>query len=434
MSTHTRSLPRRLARIFATVSAQALLLAVPLTAQAQGTLATTGMDPARLARIDRVMQAAVDSGTIAGAVTLVLRHGRVAHQGAYGMADREAGRRMTLDALFRIASQSKAITSTAVMILVEEGAIRLHDPVSKWIPGFASTKVASASDTGLVLTRLARPITIRDLLTQTAGISYGYDSLIRPLYVAAGLGPENGPGWYFADRTEPICADMERLATLAITAQPGTRFVYGYATDILGCVVERASGRSLADFLSERILRPLGMKDTWFYVPESAAARLTAVYAVTDSGLVRAPDGPDGQGDYVRGPRVSYSGGAGLVSTARDYARFLQMLLNGGQLDGARILSPTTVRLMTVDHLDSLYSRHSPGTGFGLGFEILEDPGLRGEYGSPGRYAWGGAYATGYWVDPKEDLVAVYMIQLLPSRGLDPFLTFRTLVYSAIVR
>jgi CubicO group peptidase (beta-lactamase class C family) len=174
------------------------------------------------------------------------------------------------------------------------------------------------------------------------------------------------------------------------------------------------------------------MNDTWFYPPREAAARLTTVYAISDSGrLVRAPEGPLGQGDYIRGPRVSFSGGAGLVSTARDYARFLQMLDNGGVLDGARILSPSTVRLMTSDQIDTVY--RSRGLGFGLGFEILTDPGAAGEFGKAGRFAWGGAYGSSYWVDPANDLVAVYMVQLMPRRNMDLAERFRNLVYQALV-
>ena len=423
-----------------------IVLTAPLSAQAPTPVAVTGMDPARLARIDRVMQAAVDSGKVPGVVTMIFRHGKLAQVGAYGMADREANRRMTPETMFRIASQSKAVTSVAIMMLMEEGRVLLNDPVSRWIPGFARTTVAVARDTlmmgtsgpqrvaaGATTVPARRGITIRDLLTHTAGIDYGYDTLVRPQYNAVGLGPDEGPGWYFADRTVPVCEDIDHLATLPIVAQPGTRYVYGYNTDILGCVVERASGLSLAEFFRTRIFQPLGMKDTYFFLPPEKVSRLAAVYSMRDGQIVRAPDGNAGQGHYVTGPRVSYSGGAGLVSTARDYARFLQMLLNGGQLDGVRLLSPATVRLMTADAADSLYSANAPGRGFSLGFEVLEDPGLAGEYGTPGRFGWGGAYGTNYWADPGDDLVAVYMVQWY-GYGNDLPGRFRQLVYSAIVR
>lgn len=406
------------------------------TASGQGLLPDSperlGFDADRLGRIDRVMQQAVDDGQVAGVVTLVLRHGRVAQAGAYGWADREVGRRMAADALFRIASQSKAVTSVAVLTLVEEGRLRLSDPVSTFLPGFSAATVAVATNAGLERVPVERPITIRDLLTQSAGISYGTEPLIADLYRGAGLGPAAGFGWYFSDKREPICVTMDRLAGLPFLSQPGEAFVYGYATDILGCVVERVSGRTLDDYFRTRIFDPLGMEDTHFFVPEADRSRLTAVYAATaDGGFARAEEGPLGQGAYVDGPRVSFSGGAGLVSTAGDYGRFLQMLLNGGVLDGARILGPRTVSLMSQDHLDALYG--NPGYGFGLGFQVLEDPGKAGQYGSPGLYSWGGAYATSYWIDPEEEIVAVFLIQLLPRGGLDLADRFRTLVYQAIV-
>ena len=422
-------------RLFTTLLALSTSLAGAASAQGlpTGRPDQLGFSAERLERIGRVMQEYVDSGRVAGVVALVLRHGQVAYLHAFGMADREAHRPMGSDALFRIASQTKAITSVAVMSLVEEGRLRLGDPVAKYVPGFANGRVAVATDTGRALVPARRAITIRDLLSHTAGISYGTDALVRDLYQPAGLGPAAGYGWYFADKQEPICASIDRLATLPAVAQPGERWVYGYNTDILGCVVERVAGVPLDRFFQERILGPLGMHDTWFFVPPAARSRLTAVYAATGAGgIQRAPDGPLGQGDYVEGPRMNFSGGAGLVSSASDYARFLQMLLNGGELDGARILSPMTVKLMTSDYADTLFSRS--GLGFGLGFEILEDPGKAGEYGDPGRFSWGGAYATSYWVDPGEDLVAVFMIQLIPSGGLDLADKFRTLVYQAIVK
>jgi CubicO group peptidase (beta-lactamase class C family) len=398
----------------------------------RGLPAQLGFAPARLARIDSLMQRYVDSGRVAGVVTMVVRHGRVAQLGAYGWADREASKRMTPDVIFRIASQSKAVTSVAVMMLVEEGRLRLADPVSKWLPSFATASVASP-DSAHPRAPLRRAITIRDLLTHTAGISYGTDSLVAPLYRAAGLGPAAGWGWYFADKAEPICASMDRLGALPFVAQPGERFVYGYNTDILGCVVERVSGMPLDPFLRTRVFGPLRMYDTYFFLPPAQRGRLAAVYAASPGGgIVRADEGPLGQGSYVDGPRASFSGGAGLLSTAGDYARFLQMLLNGGTLDGMRILAPATVALMTRNQIGTIYDR-SGASGFGLGFEVLLDPGLAGQYGSVGRYSWGGAYATNYWVDPAEDLVAVQMLQLLPSGGLDIGDRFRTLVYQAIV-
>jgi len=299
-------------------------------------------------------------------VALIIRRGQVAWRGAFGLADREATRAMSPDALFRVASQTKAVTSVAAMILVEDGRLRLGDRVSRFIPNFDSMRVAVTTDSGRVLVPASDRITIRDLLTQTAGLSYGTESLIQDDYRAAGLGPAAGYGWYLADKAEPVCTTMDRLGTLPLAAQPEEVWIYGYASDVLGCVVERASGMPLDRFFRERIFAPLGMHDSWFFPPDSVGRRLTAVYSVTpDGGLVRAPAGPMGQGDYLAGPRQNFSGGAGLVSTAGDYARFLQMLLNGGELDGARILSPATVSLMTRDQVGARYPY--PGLGFGLG-------------------------------------------------------------------
>src|SRR5205809_279061 len=390
--------------------ALALLCVAPasLPAQTQPRFA-----PARLARIDRFMQQYVDSGQIGGAVGLVLQDGRVVYQHAVGWLDKETGRRMTPDALFRIASQTKALTTVAILSLVEEGALAVGDPVSRYIPAFAHTTVATKSDTGLVTKPAARPITIRDLLTHTAGISYGTDGPAAPLYAAKGLGSAAGWGWYTADKDEPICTTMERLGSLPFTAQPGEAWVYGYNTDILGCIAERASGMPLDELIRTRITGPLGLKDTQFFLPAAQRERLAAVYASNEDGtIVRAPNGARGQGHYVDGPHRSFAGGAGLLSTARDYARFLEMIRNGGALDGVRILSPRTVELMTTNQVGTLHS--STGLGFGLGFETTDRYGANG-MDSVGSFGWGGAYGSVYRVDPKARLVSVLMIQMLPN-------------------
>src|SRR5437879_4197330 len=370
--------------------------------------------PDRVARIDRFMQQYVDSGQIGGAVGLVLRDGRVAYQHAVGWIDVESRHPMTTDALFRIASQTKALTTVAILSLVQEGKLGVDDPVSRYIPAFAHTTVASGSDTGRVIKPAGRRITIRQLLTHTAGISYGTDSLIAPLYAAAGLGPSAGWGWYTADKDEPICATIERLATLPFTAQPGERWVYGYNTDILGCVAERASGMPLDELIRTRITGPLGMRDTYFFVPPAATSRLVTVYASDSANHAhRAPDGPRGQGNYVTGPRRSFAGGAGLVSTAADYPRFLEMLLSGGELNGVRILAPHSVDLMTHNQSGTLYD--STGTrGFGFGFETTERYGGTG-MASVGSFGWGGAYGSNYRADPGEHLGIVFMLKQLAN-------------------
>jgi len=390
---------------------------------------TNGFSAERLARVDRFLQQYVDSQRIGGAVALVLRDGQAVYQRAVGWNDRESRRAMTTDAMFRIASQSKAITSTAILMLVEEGKIALGDPVSRFIPAYAKTTVASRADSGRTIVPARRQITIQDLLTHTAGISYGGEPFVAAQYREKGLGPAAGNGWYTADKTEPVCETMERLATLPFVAQPGEAFVYGYNTDILGCVVERASGTPLDEFIRTRITGPLGMTDTYFFVPPEKASRLVTLYMNDTTGrIARAPEGSRGQGHYVQGPRRNFSGGAGIVSTARDYARFLEMIRNRGELDGVRILSPRTVELMTSNQSGTLFSQN--GMGFGLGFEIVERLGAKGMY-SVGSFGWGGAYGSSYTVDPAERLVVVFMINQMPNRS-DVANKFPTLIYQAL--
>jgi CubicO group peptidase (beta-lactamase class C family) len=394
--------------------------------------------PERLARIDQALQQYVDENRVPGIVALVLRDGKPVYERAFGWRDKEAGRRMTVDTIFRIASQTKAVTSTAILMLVEEGRIGLNDPVSRFIPTFTKTTVAVRNEpgsgpligSGVSFVPAKRPISIRDLLTHTAGISYGTQNDIAALYEAKGLGPAAGFGWYTADKNEVICETMERLGTLPFVSQPGEAFVYGYNTDILGCVIERASGSALDEFIRARITMPLGMHDTHFFLPADKRERLAAVYASgADGRAVRAPDGSRGQGHYIEGARRSFAGGAGLLSTARDYARFLEMIRGGGALDGVRLLSPRTVLLMTTNQIGAL---HSPnGLGFGLGFQTTERYGANG-LDSVGAFGWGGAYGTMYRVDPQARLSILLMLQLIPN-ATDVREKFPTLVYQALV-
>lgn len=402
-----------------------LLIASPAAAQ---------VDQAAGERLRAHLDSVVTGGRAAGVVALVLQDGRPVFAHATGMADREANRPMTASTLFRIASQSKALTSVAAMILVEAGTIGLHDPISRWLPGFANATVSEATDSaGTTVRRIVparRAITVRDLLTHTAGMSYGGEAWLADAYAARGLGPAAGYGWYFADKAVGICDAVAPLAELPLAAQPGERWVYGYATDVLGCLVERASGVPFDAFLRERITGPLGMRDTGFCVRGSDAARLAAVYALGPDGLSRAREGARGQGDYAGGPCRAFSGGAGLVATAGDYATFLEMLRRGGALGDARILSPASVALMTSDHVGERYRGGS--LGFGLGFEIVRDPGQAGRHGAAGAFGWGGAYHTSYWVDPAHDLVAVLMVQLLPATGSTLQDRFKTMVYAML--
>jgi CubicO group peptidase (beta-lactamase class C family) len=408
-----------------------LLSTAPLSLGAQRAAARTplGFASDRLARVDRFLQERVDSNRIAGAVALVLRDGQVAYQKTVGWSDLESRRAMTPDAVFRIASQSKAITSTAILMLVEEGKLAIDDPVSMYIPAYAHTTVAPRGDSTHAVVPARRQITIKDLLTHTAGISYGQESWIAQQYAAKALGNGTGLGFYTADKNEPVCTTMETLATLPFISQPGEAFVYGYNTDILGCVVERVSGIPLDQFIRTRITAPLGMKDTYFFLPPAERARLATLYASDSSGHVtRAPNGRMGQGDYVDGPRRNFSGGAGLLSTAHDYARFLQMVLNRGELDGVRILSPKMVDLMTSNQSGTLHNQN--GLGFGLGFETVDRLGADGMK-SVGSFGWGGAYGSTYFVDPAERLVVVFMINQMPLRA-DVASRFPTMVYQAL--
>ena len=409
-----------------------LLLFTAQTAPAPAQSATTppGFSAERLTRLDRALQQYVDDGRVAGIVALVLRDGMPVYERAIGWSDREAGRRMAPDAIFRIASQTKAITSAAILALMEEGRIVLSDPVSRFIPAFAKTTVSVRGDAGAAIVPARRAITVRDLLTHTAGISYGTGADVAALYEASGLGPAAGYGWYTADKHEPVCETMERLATLPFAAQPGDAWVYGYNTDVLGCVVERASGVPLDEFIRARITGPLDMRDTHFFLPPAARDRLAAVYASGPDGKARrAPDGARGQGHYVDGPRQNFAGGAGLVSTARDYARFLEMVRNGGALGDVRVLAPRTVALMTTNQVGTLYS--SAGLGWSLAFETTERAGASSLDGV-GAFGWGGAYGSWYRVDPQSRMVLVLMIQLVPNRT-DIRATFPTLVYQAFV-
>ena len=431
LSRTTCSAPRVRALLVAAIVAAALprTLAAQIARASASARGTNGFSAERLARVDRFLQQYVDSQRIGGAVALVLRDGQVVYQRAVGWTDRESRRPITPDAIFRIASQSKAITSTAILMLVEEGKIALGDPVSRFIPAYARTTVAPRADSGRTTVPARRQITIQDLLTHTAGISYGGESFLAAQYREKALGPAAGNGWYTADKTEPVCETMERLATLPFVAQPGEAFVYGYNTDILGCVVERASGTPLDEFIRTRITGPLGMSDTYFFLPPEKASRLVTLYMNDSTGrLARAPEGSRGQGHYVQGPRRNFSGGAGIVSTARDYARFLEMIRNRGELDGVRILSPRMVDLMTSNQSGTLYSQN--GMGFGLGFEVVERLGAKGVY-SVGSFGWGGAYGSSYMVDPAERLIVVFMINQMPNRS-DVASKFPTLIYQAL--
>lgn len=307
----------------------------------------------------------------------------------------------------------------------------LHDPISRFIPGFKNSVVAvpapedgSARGRKFVTVPAKRGIQIRDLLTHTAGLTYG-TGLAADLYKEAGLS-----GWYFANKNETIGEAVDRLAKLPLHGQPGESWQYGYSSDVLGRLVEVASGMPLDRFVKERITDPLRMADTCFFLPVEKADRLAPVYGIKDGVLTLQETSETS--DYIHGPRKCFSGGAGLLSTISDYGRFLQMLLNGGELDGARILGPKTVELMHANHTGKKYERDT--SAFGLGFWVNDDLGYYGELGTEGSYGWGSAYFPQYLIDPKERMVAIFMTQLMPAGGLDLNQKFKVLTYQALIR
>jgi CubicO group peptidase (beta-lactamase class C family) len=389
-----------------------------------------GISPDRLARIGTAVDAGIADKRIAGMVTLVIRHGQVCWFDARGNADREAGKPMRTDTIFRICSMTKPIVSTAVMMLYEEGKFTLEDPISKFIPEFKNPRVLVKPASGDATTVPAKAeITIRDLLRHTSGLTYPWNATLGQAYddadVSSGLIQYDGT----------IADFVKHLAGVPLLFNPGDRWEYSLSVDVLGRLVEIVSGEPLDQFLKTRILDPLGMTDTSFYIPDDKVARLATVYTYYDAkGLNRFPDIPIVEGpfsysaDYpYHGPRKLFSGGAGLCSTAMDYARFCQMMLNGGQLGNVRLLSRKSVELMSHDQLGSI----NPEMGFGLGFGV-EGKAPLPEIGSPGSYRWGGFYYTSFEIDPKEDLIVISMAQLHPTGGYDLDSRVKILTYQAL--
>jgi CubicO group peptidase (beta-lactamase class C family) len=393
---------------------------------------SVGLSSERLERITTLVQHGIDEKRIAGAVTLVARRGHIAWLKAQGMQDREASKPMPTDALFRICSMSKAITSVAVMMLYEEGDFLLDDPVSKYIPEFKNPKVLVKPASGPSYTIPAkREITIRNLLTHTSGMTYPWNDDLGQMYkdakVADGLSQYDGT----------IGDSVKRLAGLPLLFNPGERFEYSLGVDVLGYLVEVISGQTFNDFLHTRVFEPLGMHDTYFYPPEDKLNRLATAYTwYPGKGLARFPDTPIVEGpfsysaDYPsRGPKKLYSGGAGLCSTAEDYARFCQLMLDGGKVGNKRLLSRKSVELMTHDQLGKIDGNQA----FGLGFGILGVKGPLAELGSPGEYNWGGFFYTSFSIDPTEQMITVFMAQVHPDSGRNLEGLFRTLAYQAII-
>jgi CubicO group peptidase (beta-lactamase class C family) len=398
-----------------------------------------GLSSQRLTRVDRVMQEFVDRRQISGTVALIARHGKIAYSKSFGTMDE--GKPMTNDTIFRIASMTKPITSVAVMMLLEEGKVLLNDPVSKYLPEFKNPSVLVSdgpNEDQYHLVPAKREITIRHLLDHTSGISYGFwgRKHLARLYTDAGI----SDGLIQTEGT--IGEGVKKLARMPLMNQPGEAWEYGLNTDVLGRLVEVVSGMPLDQFFQERIFKPLGMKDTYFFLPEEKRPRFAAVYTPNEQGgISRLPEGPVRMGPvlfsinwHYKGPRTYFSGGGGLVSTASDYVRFLQMLLNGGKLDGVQLLGPKVVELMTRNHIGDLdVFLRAPGYKFGLGFAVLADPDRSGRIESKGEYNWGGFFYTRFWIDPKEGLIGIFMAQMRPNQHLDLDEKFRVLTYQAIM-
>jgi CubicO group peptidase (beta-lactamase class C family) len=378
------------------------------------------------------MQAYVDCGKLPGLITMVARRGQIAHVGCFGWMHIEADRRMELDALFRLASMTKPITSVAVMMLYEEGRFQLSDPISRFLPEFSASKVFARMSNGVMeLVDAEREITIGDLLTFLSGLVEGYGDYqpLKELYEAAELSSDG----------MTLEEWVRKLAGLPLLHQPGKAWRYGYSYDALARLVEVVSGQAFADFLRQRVFEPLGMLDTGFYVPQEAANRLTAAYGYSDTGKLQVLDLP-GTSPLLAPPTLT-SGSGKLLSTASDYMRFAQMLLNGGELEGVRVLSRKTVDFMTMDHLprEMHPMRPFPETdwrayGYGLGFRVLLDVAQSGIVGSPGEYCWAGYWSTYFWVDPREELIGLQMTQV-PAYVWPHMIPpdFKVLVYQAIV-
>jgi len=429
------ALPQRqsISRIFIHAAA-ALLLAAAAGLAAAGALPATapedvGMSSKRLALIDAAMQKAVDNGELPGAVVFIARGGKLAYAKTFGWQNKAAKIPMREDSIFRLYSMTKPIVSVAAMILVEEGRIGLQEPVSKYIPEFKDMKVgtettdASTGLPGLTLAPAKRQITIQDLLRHTSGLTYGVlgpQTAIKRMYVDAGIFSQK---WVLADFARAV-------AKMPLLFEPGTAWEYGHSSDVLGRVVEVASGQPLDAFMSERIFKPLKMVDTDFQVPADKQDRLAQ--PIPDAYSGKTPD----LIDFTQ-PQTFFAGGHGLVSTAGDYLRFAQMLGNGGQLEGVRILGRKTVEYMSANHLNERIDKGSawlpgPGYGFGLGFATRLDTGQSEWPGSPGEFFWSGFAGTYFWIDPQEELVPVYLSQE-PVRRQYYRVLMRNLVYQAII-
>jgi CubicO group peptidase (beta-lactamase class C family) len=397
-----------------------------------------GFDPSRLKRIDDHFARYVEQGRLAGWLLLVARHGRIAHVASCGQRDIESALPIEHDTLFRIYSMSKPVTSVAAMMLYEEGCFELKDPIHRFLPEFRHMRVyTGGSALAPVTAPASEPIRVWHLLTHTAGLTYGF----HHVHPVDAMYRKGGFEWG-APRETDLASCCERWAQFPLLFEPGSRWNYSVATDVLGRLIEVISGQTLDAFFAERIFGPLGMDDTAFFVPEDKLSRLAALYvpAPGTRELMRY----DAMGAAITQPPVYLSGGGGLVSTARDYHRFAEMLRGGGELDGVRLLGTRTVRYMTRNHLpggadleafgQSTFAETTfDGVGFGLGFAVVEDTAASKTLSSPGEFSWGGAASTGFFVDPHEDVTAVFLTQLLPSSTYNLRPQLKQVLYQALV-
>jgi CubicO group peptidase (beta-lactamase class C family) len=391
-----------------------------------------GFDTKRLERLDEAMNDWANKQYMNGGVALIAKDGRIAWFKAVGYNDIQKKEKLQSDGIFRIASQTKAVTSVAIMMLYEEGKILLTDPVSKYIPSFSKPTVLdkfNAADSTYSTVPAKREITIKDLLTHTSGLGYAQigskeaNAIYAKNKITAGLGVKD----------DNLLAAMTRLGKLPLMHQPGLRFTYGLNVDVLGCIVEIVSGTTLSDFFQTRIFKPLGMKDTYFTLPEEKVSRLVNLYSEDAQGKLVS-----GSNNLLNGPTAAnypllkstyYSGGAGLSSTIFDYAIFLQMLLNEGDYNGAKLLSRSSIRMMTMNQIADV---NVGDNKFGLGFEIETVEGSTKTPSNVGTYSWGGAFSTSYWVDPKERIVLLFYRQLQNSSHGDVVEKFKALTYQAL--
>lgn len=388
------------------------------------------MSPERLAKIDKMLSEEVNSGTIPGAVALIARNGKIVFHNAYGMADNQAKKQLEKDAIFRIASQTKAITSTAVMMLWEEGKFQLDDPISKYIPEFGKAQILDAfneADSTYTTKPAKNQITIRDLITHTSGLGYGMidgDDRFRKIYVKTGITD------LFTTEKITIAESVKKLATLPLHHEPGEAFTYSEGLDVLGYFIEVISGQPLDDYFRTHIFDPLGMSDTWFYLPKEKQNRLVTVQKKEDGKWVKYPVTFYNTDYPIKGAQSFFSGGAGLSSTAKDYATFLQMYLNEGELNGIRLLSRTTVRSILGNQIGTIWDgpKHH-----GLAFSLVNEKGeIAGGLGSNGTFEWGGYFNTQYFADPKEGIIGILMKQTQGPVNDTTGWRFRQMLFAAI--